>query len=1206
MSPDGDIGDIAINGSAEVKAPRRPSRGRKRRAKRPPHRKSKKRATGRKKLPFLLRFVAVCLLLITLAVVGSFFFVPALIKGPVAQRLSARLQLPLRIERAFFHPFDLTLRLEDLSVGTGKEGSAPPLIQCSLAEFDLEAVSLLKRGFICKTAHLDGVDIQLIRDGNRSYNLIELYRTLIGASPGGSDGKTPQKSGLLFSINNILIDNSRLTFIDRPTGKTHQLEQIHFSLPVLSNFPYEIKEYIHPEFSALVNSTPVRMTGKSRILTDESVETRLELQLDGLDLAAYAAYLPFLDAETQLTGGRADGTVWLAFTGSPGSGMQLTLRGKAELQELHLQEKDHRDLLLVPRGRIAWKMETLNHRWDITELVLDGPTLHLYGNKERQSRLLSGWRRFFAADPESRAEVAPEVHVGRLTITRGETVIHHPKKTETWKPVSLTLSNLTNRTPAAPDGRDEKKAAFTLTAGRGSGAEAVSLLFDGTVSPAGKLSGSFKADNINPANNGLFPLPRKLSFHRGTAHLAGGFRYDPTLTAIRKNQEKLIGGLHLVDTNVTIRDVEVRAGDRRILVADTLSCKQLNLDFQARQQSCWRLDLRNGVLHLNRLPPRKPETDQWRRVIHNIGINGFTVAVTLPPPTGSTARPAPLRLRDFSLEGADLQERETTKTNIVAAMRLDTGASLQLEGRYSLPAARGNLQISLKDLDGASVAPYLAAWLKPPLASGRFYARGEFLLPSRRFSGIVWVEDFRAGPDEKNPLIGWQQAFAAGVSFNPKPFHLGISEITVSKPFLRLEFTPGTENNGRVQAAAGPPASFFRLPRQQPPKRSDNSGTTLSFSAVDINTIRFEDGTFLFVHPPPAPKQQFTISRLNGSVKHFSLSTAGKTTFALTGALEPTGELIMRGTCGFDGTIRQSLIQVYNYTPTPFVEPFRRDPGFNLEGARVDITRELKRQEGRTVIRSRLDFHDIDAEDQGIFADTVALLTDGEGSFSLRIDTEQDDDPGRPGSSLTQGVRTTLQGYRLKAALSPFLLLRERGDAPLPDEKILFSAGRGELTDEARRILDGYWELLLKHPHLSLVMTTGFDPEADGEVIRQQLQQEADNRRAEENRRRAEKRRRFLLEEKKRLEKTRPAHGKITEEPLAAGPPIPPELEDLPPVRVTVPEKMLEELALRRSAGIIDYLVQAGIDENRLLLTGEVNREGARIDFTLKAGGNQP
>ncbi len=1187
-----DVGSIAIAGSPKKKRTKRKSLKKKAHSSRKKRRKKKQPALQPKKSVLLLLLV-ICLFLVAGSILGSFFLVPTLIKGVAAEKLSTKINRPVRIETAFFNPLTLTVRLNNIHIGPNPTvKSSHSLLHCDFMEYDFEAISIIKKGFICRRATVNGLKVNLVRNYDLSYNLTQLYRQLVTTSTRESSDnrRTP---AFYFSINNITIDDSSLAFIDQPTGKTHNVKQIHFSLPALSNFPYQTGNYIRPEFSALINESPIKMTGKSRVLEDNSIETRLDLQLKDFDLVAYSEYLPLLPDKTTLTDGRIDGTVELGFSGFSGSGMKLTLRSVTDIHDLVLQDNAQQDIFQLPGGRLVIRAEPLTHRYIFENIQLNHPEVQ--ARLDRQKKLsLAGWKIHLNTHAKNNG---PEIRIDKLQVDQGVLLVHKygKKKRELWRDVQLSLAGFTTTKTSTKADRRQKPAAFTLSGNTESATGTMSFSTKGTIDEARGLEGSLKIDNMNPVDYQTYLLAdTEVAFTKGKVNLKGRFQYIPPATETDKGNPEKKQGLHLLDTQLSIRNLELTRAKKQLLIADELSCKQLTLDFAARNLACWRLDLRSGTLSGEQLLALKKQKNSWNMILHNLGVDEFTAHIPLPSPPDKGKKRPTVTLTKISLQAADLRQEKVDKNNIAFRAQLNSKATIQLDGRYSLLTGQGQLQTAAKNIDIDLLSPYIAPWFVPQINQGSLHTRGDLRLPATRFTGMVWIENFAAGQAEK-PLISWQQAFASGVSFTARPFHLGISEVNITQPFLDLTFSDKYPTTDHSQPGAL--ASFLHLPKQ---KNLPAGDVIINVSPIDIHTIRFEEGTFKFSSNRLAPGHTFTVSDITGTVKDIHKSAQNKISFALSGNLEQQGEVIIRGTGGIDTGILQSSLDVYDLSLTPFADALRKDPGLNVHEATVNISRQFAQNSATIRVTNKLEFSGIRGEDQGSFTDTLALLTDNEGRFRLQLDEEQEKSTTRNTDSLLNLVAKKMQRYQIKSTLSPFLLLKETRTEPVPAAEIHFTAGSDELDDRARQILENYRELLLKRPLLQLMMTSGFDRSADGDVFREQLQQKADEKRKAENKRRTEKRRVLLEKEKKRLMKAPKKTGKIVVEKIEPSIRVPDTLKPLPPVAVSVPETMLENLALRRSAKVIDYLVRAGIDENRLLMTKEVDEKKSDISFNLQ------
>ena len=82
-----------------------------------------------------------------------------------------------------------------------------------------------------------------------------------------------------------------IIFFDEPKDKTHRVANLNFALPFLSNVAHEVEITVKPAFSALINDTPVNLTGKT-IPFHDTRETVFDIQINKINIPAYLAYIP--------------------------------------------------------------------------------------------------------------------------------------------------------------------------------------------------------------------------------------------------------------------------------------------------------------------------------------------------------------------------------------------------------------------------------------------------------------------------------------------------------------------------------------------------------------------------------------------------------------------------------------------------------------------------------------------------------------------------------------------------------------------------------------------------------------------------------------------------------------------------------------------------------------------------------------------------
>ncbi|MCP4295872.1 MAG: DUF748 domain-containing protein, partial [Proteobacteria bacterium] len=165
---------------------------------------------------------------------------------------------------------------------------------------------LLQKNTVLKSISLNRLDLDITRKQDESYDVLQLLGSI-------GKNKIPTLSNLAdlnfnYSLNNISISNATFKLTDVPSGKVHQVEKIQLDLPTVANIPIDVKQFLRPHFSAIVNGSPIELSAQTKDYKtkDQDGVTKLSLNIQELDLPQYAGYLP-IDLPMQISKGKADG-----------------------------------------------------------------------------------------------------------------------------------------------------------------------------------------------------------------------------------------------------------------------------------------------------------------------------------------------------------------------------------------------------------------------------------------------------------------------------------------------------------------------------------------------------------------------------------------------------------------------------------------------------------------------------------------------------------------------------------------------------------------------------------------------------------------------------------------------------------------------------------------------------------------------------------
>ncbi|MDH3782814.1 MAG: DUF748 domain-containing protein, partial [Desulfobulbaceae bacterium] len=279
--------------------------------------------------------IAVAFLLYSIA---GFWLMPAVLKNVLEKKLSESLQRTITIGTIQVNPYLFKIFVNNFLVKDLSDKNH--FVAFDQLFIDLEAASLFKRALVIKTLTLTGPSLNLARYRDLSYNFSDL------AESPGPEEKSKSKP-FLFSVSNIEIKNGEIVFFDEPKDTTHRVANLNLALPFLSNVAHEVEITVQPAFSAIINDTPVNLTGRT-IPFHDTRETIFDIQVNNINIPEYLAYIP-KQGDLTLKSGYLDITAVLGFEMRPGNKPTITLTGDFSLKEIDVSEIQGESYLAIPQ-----------------------------------------------------------------------------------------------------------------------------------------------------------------------------------------------------------------------------------------------------------------------------------------------------------------------------------------------------------------------------------------------------------------------------------------------------------------------------------------------------------------------------------------------------------------------------------------------------------------------------------------------------------------------------------------------------------------------------------------------------------------------------------------------------------------------------------------------------------------------------------------
>jgi hypothetical protein len=326
----------------------------------------------------------------------GFFAAPPLLKSILLKQLSAELHRQVSIDGIDINPFGLSARVSGFSVKTdeGKE-----VVGFDELFVNVSSASIFKLAVVVDEIRLQGPRLAVSRVAEGRYDVSDLLDEWMKPKD------EPEKETPRFSVNNIQLINGKIAFDDQPKGKAHTISDINLGLPFVSSLPYQAEILVKPSFSAVINGSPLALTGDSKPFS-ESRESHLNLDLDRFDLAGLQPYLPD-SLPIRLTAGVLDSELKAMFREVSDQVYSVSVVGALHVSGLAVAESDGRALAGWKRLDIEVEnADPINRLVVLKQIALDGLDVSLAVNRQGEFNVLRLLDKLAKA-PAAEAPAAP-------------------------------------------------------------------------------------------------------------------------------------------------------------------------------------------------------------------------------------------------------------------------------------------------------------------------------------------------------------------------------------------------------------------------------------------------------------------------------------------------------------------------------------------------------------------------------------------------------------------------------------------------------------------------------------------------------------------------------------------------------------------------------------------------------------------------------
>jgi uncharacterized protein involved in outer membrane biogenesis len=1176
--------------------------------------------------------------------------IPAAARWALETVVSRELGRTVSVESIAANPYTLRVTLRGLQV-SGAPGESSPLATLREASFNASMTSLFRLAPVADEIAIDGLTINIVRLQPHRFNFSDIVERLNAKAK-------PSDEPVRFSLANIQVTGSTVNFDDHVTAGRHAATDVRIGIPFLSSLPTDAEIKVQPAFAAKINGTRIDLRGETRPFHD-TLESSIVLKLEDLDIAKYLAYSP-VELNFEVPAGTLDTDLRVAFQQAvaarkdrPARPAQTLVSGVFRVNNFALVAP-----AVDPRvPLVAWKtlavniheFEPLQRRLVLGEIALTAPEFNL----TRDSSGVVNWQRFAerpVAIPSDNA--APSRQAGAASP----------------RPYAVTV-----RRAVVNDGRlkfiDQSVGRFEQDV-INLQAEAHGLTTAARERGQLKLSADIKENGSVTLDGdiGLAPLAGQLKVSARDVRLAASVRYlAQVINGTLDGASQVDGVLEFADadsgTQIRLRDIALAGKDIKFRGPEASGAM---LDIAAVQIVGGELDLTGRRIAIERLTVDAPRLAvsrlndgaiNWQRVGRATDEGSHQASATAP--WQFRLKQADITRGELVLEDRAVEPAVKLRASALAATvtelagdgseravfslrtRFGSGGTLAVQGNARWDALSATVRLDARNLDVATLRPYLAERLDATLARGELSARGVISATQSRagsplelrYTGTARLANLHAldGAGESD-LLKWQVFDMQGVDIttgDSAPL-VALGKLTLSDFYARVivsengrlnlaDLVKRTEESGTASAAPAGPAI-----QTAPVAGAAEAATTRP--TIRIGAIELVRGNVNFTDNFIKPNYTANMTDLGGTVTSLASDSSEPATMTLAGRIDNDAPLEISGRLNpLAPTLYLDIEGRTKGVDLPRLTPYSvKYAGYPITKGKLSMDVKYKIEAQKLTASNHL-FLDQLTFGERIDSPTatklpvllaVSLLknTRGEIDINLPISGSLDDPQFSVGGIIVQVIVNLLT----KIVTAPFALLASAfGTEELGF--VEFAPGASALAAPQRQRLDTLAKALNDRPGLKLDIIGRVDPVADADGVR---------RAKVESKLRAAKVRQLTrgggesvdpakvaisADERPALIATVYADEKIPDKPrnligLAKSIPAP-EMEQLILKNMTATSDDLRALATARAAAVRDHLEGNGkVGRDRLFLvepklTAEgIQDKGAptRVDFALK------
>ncbi len=348
----------------------------------------------------VFKFTAVAVVVGTVFYAGAGYFgVPYATRSVLNQFVAQKLGRPIQLDDVSFNPWTLTYKLSGLHI-PAKEGQND-LIALDKLKLDFSAKTFVEFAPILEEASIEGLKIDAVYNDDLKADIAALASgsSEENKASGSSSSSSDAGSGLpAFAVYNISVSNSSIRYADPASNLYQTISDIEIALPFVSTLASSNESLMTPKISMKLNGKPIEAAGVVRPF-GSSLEAKLNLKIDDLDLAPCAAIIPQFNGGTvSFASGKLSSNLNFTFQNPTGGNpAKMLLSGSTTISNVSVKDaaKKPQEIARLDKATITLKkIDFVESSADIQSVAIDGLKILAVNDKEGIN-----WVSVFAGEP---------------------------------------------------------------------------------------------------------------------------------------------------------------------------------------------------------------------------------------------------------------------------------------------------------------------------------------------------------------------------------------------------------------------------------------------------------------------------------------------------------------------------------------------------------------------------------------------------------------------------------------------------------------------------------------------------------------------------------------------------------------------------------------------------------------------------------------